>query len=87
MRFFTATFAGAVALASVVLAAENPITQPDGSAPIAAGKPQTITWEPTSKGTITLTLRKGDSKDLKDVTVITGKISTSLSRFRRNLIN
>ncbi|KAI5791920.1 Ser-Thr-rich glycosyl-phosphatidyl-inositol-anchored membrane family-domain-containing protein [Geopyxis carbonaria] len=77
MRFFTSTFAGLVALASAVLAAENPISKPDGSAPIAAGKPQTITWNPTTEGTITLTLRKGSSNDLKDVTVITAGAANS----------
>lgn len=70
MRFFTAAFGIAVALAATVLAAENPIIKPDGSEPIKAGTPYLIQWTPTTKGPVTLTLRQGDSNNLDDVAVI-----------------
>jgi len=77
MRFFTATFTVIGALATAVLAAENPITKPDGSEPIVAGKSYTVTWEPTTEGPVTLKLRQGPSTNLKDVLTITTDDSNS----------
>ncbi|PWW73748.1 hypothetical protein C7212DRAFT_330315, partial [Tuber magnatum] len=70
MRFFTGSLLAIAALASSVFAAENPISKPDGSAPLVAGESITITWTPTTSGPITLKLRQGPSNDLKDVSVI-----------------
>ena len=37
---------------------------------LTAGKPSTITWKPTTSGTVTLTLREGANSDLSQGSVI-----------------
>ena len=51
---------------------ENPFNIPEGFA-LTAGKPTTLTWKPTTPGTVTLNLREGSSNDLETVQVIQGK--------------
>ncbi|KXT08122.1 hypothetical protein AC579_21 [Pseudocercospora musae] len=41
----------------------NPISQPGLNSVVPAGKPFTITWEPTTPGTVTLVLLKGPSEN------------------------
>lgn len=77
MQFLSGSLLAIAAFASAVLAQENPIIKPDGSAPIVAGSPTTVTWVPTTAGTITLTLRQGESTYLKDVAVITSSAVNS----------
>ena len=70
MRFFTSAVAVCAAFASTVFAAENPISKPDGSDSIVAGQPCLIKWNPTTSGSVKLTLRQGPSGNLKDLDVI-----------------
>ncbi|RPA89218.1 hypothetical protein L873DRAFT_703722 [Choiromyces venosus 120613-1] len=77
MRFFTSSLLAIAALASAVFAAENPISKPDGSVPLVAGEPVTVTWTPTTAGPITLKLRQGPSNDLKDLLVVVGAYANS----------
>ncbi|CUS12643.1 unnamed protein product [Tuber aestivum] len=70
MRFFTSSLLAIATLAGSVFAAGNPISKPDGSAPLVAGESVTITWTPTTPGPITLIFRQGPPTDLKDVSVI-----------------
>jgi len=59
-------------LAAVALAANpNPFNVPQGFA-LTAGKPTTLTWTPTTPGTVTLRLRQGASNNLEAGTVIQG---------------
>lgn len=55
----------------------NPISAPTAGDEIKAGKPVTIVWKPTTDGTITLRLRKGDSDNLETVQDITKNIPNS----------
>jgi hypothetical protein len=43
----------------------NPISQPGLASVVPVGENFTITWEPTTKGTVTLVLLKGPATDLK----------------------
>lgn len=70
MRFIQTTFFAVAALAGLVMAGENPIIFPDASSMIVAGTPFTITWTPTTPGTLTFTLRQGPSDNLKDIGII-----------------
>jgi hypothetical protein len=69
MRFST-VLCTVGAFAAAVLAGENPIYKPDGSDMVTAGQPYNITWKPTTDGTITLTLRQGESTNLDTIGVI-----------------
>ncbi|ELR06436.1 hypothetical protein VC83_08606 [Pseudogymnoascus destructans] len=81
MRFISALLAGALA---VVAAAQtgtqpNPFTNTDFTG-IAAGKPITITWTPTTNGKVKLELvhsDTGNSDDLKPVSTIQASIPNS----------
>jgi len=77
MRFFTSAVAVCAAFASTVFAAENPISKPDGSDSIAAGQSCLIKWNPTTSGSVTLTLRQGPSGNLKDLDVIASHVENS----------
>jgi hypothetical protein len=57
---------------------DNPISAPTVGDEFKAGKPVTIVWMPTTKGTISLRLRKGDSTNLDVVTEITSKLCFAL---------
>ncbi|OBT90523.1 hypothetical protein VE02_01150 [Pseudogymnoascus sp. 03VT05] len=82
MRFISALLAGAlaaVAAAQTTGSQPNPFTNTDFSG-IAAGSPITITWTPTTQGTVTLELvhsDTGNSNDLKPVATIQASISNS----------
>jgi hypothetical protein len=69
MRFST-VLCTVGAFAAAVLAGENPIYHPDGTDMITAGSPYNITWNPTTSGKITLTLRQGESTNLDTIGVI-----------------
>jgi len=67
MKFFTLFVSLFVAL--VTAQSPNPITSPTGGV-IQAGTAVTITWTPTTSGTITLQLRSGSANDLGAGTTI-----------------
>ena len=71
-------FAAVAAFASFVAAQSNAITAPIGGA-VSAGKPTTITWQPSDQGTITLTLRSGDGNALNTVATIACKSTRVIS--------
>jgi hypothetical protein len=66
MRFSTIF---AAAFAAVVSAADNAFTMDSGFS-VTAGSPAELTWNPTTPGTVTLTLRSGNSGDLSEGTTI-----------------
>ena len=51
----------------------NPFNIPTGGYQLTAGKAQTFTWNPTTSGPVTLTLRSGASSSLDKGTVIASK--------------
>lgn len=53
---------------------DNPISSPTLGDEFKAGKPVTIVWNPTTGGTVSLRLRKGDESNLDAVTEITSKL-------------
>jgi len=60
-------------LAAVALAANpNPFNIPSQGFALTAGQPTTLTWTPTTPGTVTLRLRQGASNNLEAGTVIQG---------------
>lgn len=73
MRFSTVLCAVG-AFAAAVFAQQNPISKPGPSDEIIAGKPFSIQWKPTTKGTITLRLRQGESTNLDTI----GDIATDI---------
>ena len=79
MRFFSALVAGALAVVAAAQSGNgaNPFTNTDFSG-IAAGTPVTITWNPTTSGTVTLQLVQGDPNSLNTVETIKG-MSASLA--------
>lgn len=48
----------------------NPFNIPNGGYMLTAGQSSTITWKPTTSGSVTLTLREGANSDLNKGTVI-----------------
>jgi len=48
----------------------NPISAPSTSEGVTAGKPFKITWQPTTKGPISLILLRGPSENIKQVSYI-----------------
>lgn len=52
----------------------NPFNIPAGGYLLNAGQPTTFTWQPTTPGTVTLTLRDGANGDLNPGTVIQSNI-------------
>ncbi|KAL8694574.1 MAG: hypothetical protein Q9224_003547 [Gallowayella concinna] len=54
----------------------NPFTLPPGFM-INAGQPTTITWEPTTGGTVSIRLREGASSNLEEGTVIASNIDNN----------
>ncbi|PYH99505.1 hypothetical protein BO71DRAFT_342602 [Aspergillus ellipticus CBS 707.79] len=47
------------AIATLAAASENPFSVPDGGYEFDAGSPTTLTWDPTTSGTVTLRLQWG----------------------------
>jgi hypothetical protein len=64
LALFISAFAALAAAQS-----PNPISAP-GGVTISVGTATTITWTPTTQGTVTLQLRSGASNDLSVVTTI-----------------
>jgi len=60
------------AFAVFAAAADNAFNVPEGGFQFVAGKPTTITWEPTTDGTVTIKLQKGS-----DITPDSGIILAS----------
>jgi len=67
MKFFALFVSVFAALATAQ--SPNPITSPTGGV-IQAGTAVTVTWTPTTSGTITLQLRSGNAGDLGAGTTI-----------------
>lgn len=60
---------------------DNAFKIPSGGIFFIAGQPATISWTPSTEGTVTLKLRKGDASALNPGTVIKCKLSSSQSSF------
>jgi hypothetical protein len=77
----SAVIVAAMALAQLAAAGLNGFIEPTTSQVVEAGKPFEITWKADGGKTVTLTLRKGDSKNLDTLEDIarhvenTGKLS------------
>jgi hypothetical protein len=65
------------AIATLVAARENPFNIPSGGYEFAAGEPTTLSWDPTTEGTVSIRLQWGDV-----LTDSTG--STIVCKFSRN---
>ncbi|KAJ9648461.1 hypothetical protein H2199_001316 [Coniosporium tulheliwenetii] len=63
MRFFAIVLAGLAAAVANAQSQPNPFNIPTTFS-FTAGEPTTITWEPTTPGTVTLILRSGASNNL-----------------------
>jgi len=77
MRFTSILATASAALFSIVAAQENPIHEPIASSVLVAGKLFNITWGPTTKGTISLLLKKGLATNLDTVGTIATDIPNS----------
>lgn len=78
MRFISALLAGALAVvasAQTSSTGPNPFTNSDFTG-IVAGEPFTITWDPTTEGTVTLQLVQGDPSALDTVETIEGEFTS-----------
>ncbi|KAL1879574.1 hypothetical protein Plec18167_004035 [Paecilomyces lecythidis] len=69
MRLFTSLFAATALITSVVAQGRVAFTQWPHA--VTVGQPATLTWSGGSNSPVTITLKKGDSNDLKDVKVLT----------------
>ncbi|KAL8799968.1 MAG: hypothetical protein Q9182_005505 [Xanthomendoza sp. 2 TL-2023] len=69
MRFSFFYFAGSFLALVAAQGKPNPFTLPPGFM-INAGQPTTITWQPTTGGTVSIRLRSGASSNLEEGTVI-----------------
>jgi hypothetical protein len=49
------------AVATLVAARENPFNIPSSGYEFTAGEPTTLSWDPTTEGTVTLRLQWGDA--------------------------
>ena len=58
----------------------NPFNIPNGGYALTAGQASTITWKPTTSGSVTLTLREGANSDLSKGTVIARTSASLISR-------
>lgn len=81
MRFFSTLVAAALAAVAAAQTSANPFTRSSYSG-ITAGTATQITWTPTTSGTVTLLLVKGDPSALKTVATI-GSESFLFSRSQR----
>ncbi|BFZ62149.1 hypothetical protein YB2330_003231 [Saitoella coloradoensis] len=74
----SAFFAAAAALlAKSVLAQENAILAPSAGSEIAAGQDFLIRWSPTTTGSVTLTLRKGDPNNFDTIGTIASGLNNN----------
>ncbi|KAI9677907.1 MAG: hypothetical protein M1829_002404 [Trizodia sp. TS-e1964] len=76
MRFST-PLGLVAAFAVTVLAQSNPFAIPPSGLSFKAGSTGTISWTPTTSGTVTLILRSGASTSLNTGTTIASKIPNS----------
>ncbi|KAI9758612.1 MAG: Phenylalanyl-tRNA synthetase, beta subunit, cytoplasmic [Chaenotheca gracillima] len=83
MQFSVATFLSIVTAAGLASAyttpvgdspVGNPISKPGLAEQVPAGKVEKITWNPTTKGTVTILLLRGPSNDVKPLYPIAEKI-------------
>ncbi|KAF7184990.1 putative cell wall protein [Pseudocercospora fuligena] len=77
--YFTRSFLFALSAAITALAQDtgsgaNPFKIPTTGLQATAGEPLTLSWEPTTSGTVSLILRSGSSNDLAEGTVIASNI-------------
>ncbi|WEW58476.1 hypothetical protein PRK78_003944 [Emydomyces testavorans] len=63
--------------AAVVTAAENPFNVPSGGYKFTANQPTTLTWNPTTKGTVTIKLQKAGDITPQSGTVLAPHIPNS----------
>ncbi|KAF8467776.1 Ser-Thr-rich glycosyl-phosphatidyl-inositol-anchored membrane family-domain-containing protein [Kalaharituber pfeilii] len=77
MRFLSTALVALSALSAFVFAQENPISSPTAGTVLVAGQDHTITWNPTTQGSVTLVLRKGDSKNLDTLNTIAADIANT----------
>jgi len=66
-----------VAAVGVVAQLPNPITEPTAGSTVTAGSTFTISWTPTTNGTISLFLKNGDTNDLNTISTIASGIANS----------
>ena len=64
MHFAPLAFIASLVAVTLAQSDANPFNNPNGGYQLTAGKPTTLTWKPTTKGTVTLTLRSGASSAL-----------------------
>lgn len=69
MRISILYIAGSVVGLAAAQEKANPFTLPPGFM-ITAGQPITITWDPTTQGTVSIRLRAGASSNLEEGTVV-----------------
>src|SRR5690348_15363343 len=55
----------------------NPVTNPSAPMEIQGGQPFDFTWTPTTAGTVSIVLYKGDATNLQPVGAIVEKIQNS----------
>lgn len=79
MRFISALVAGALAVVAAAQSGNqaNPFTN-DNFNGIEAGESFTVTWDPTTDGTVTLQLVQGDPDSLNTVSTIEGAFASFL---------
>ncbi|TQB77399.1 hypothetical protein MPDQ_003037 [Monascus purpureus] len=84
MRFISIFSAALVALASAYTPPDynqppsgNPIALPGLNEQVPAGKPYTITWQPTTPGTVALVLLRGPSSNVVPIQTLADGIPNS----------
>lgn len=72
MRFLNTIFVALSTLLALAFAQDggNPINYPTAGSQVQPGDTVTITWDPTTPGTVSLVLRRGPSENLVDVDTI-----------------
>ncbi|BCS03814.1 GPI anchored serine-threonine rich family protein [Aspergillus luchuensis] len=65
------------AIASLAAASDNPFNVPEGGYTFTAGSPTTLTWDPTTNGTVTLRLQWGAVFTTTTGDLIAGSIDNS----------
>ncbi|KAL4911863.1 Ser-Thr-rich glycosyl-phosphatidyl-inositol-anchored membrane family-domain-containing protein [Aspergillus aurantiobrunneus] len=65
------------AVATLVAARDNAFNIPNGGYVFTAGEPTTLTWDPTTQGTVTLKLQSGNAFDSSTGTTIVSGIDNS----------
>ncbi|KAL8902617.1 MAG: hypothetical protein Q9207_004544 [Kuettlingeria erythrocarpa] len=76
MRISLLYIASSVVALAAAQEKANPFTLPPGFM-ITAGQPTTITWDPTTQGTVSIRLREGASSNLEEGTVVASRIDNN----------